>query len=303
MFSAMIFGNRSFRLATEPQAGDSVKLLLRDVCKTFPTRKGTINAIENVSLEVGSGEFLCLVGPSGCGKSTLLSIIAGLEKPDKGQALVNGSPIVGPGRDRILIFQELALFPWLSVIKNVEFGLRMASMPPKEREQRALQFLKMVHLSRFQHAYVHELSGGMKQRVALARALALDPEILLMDEPFAALDAQTRDILHEELQEIWAATRKTIIFVTHNVREAACLGNRVVVLATQPGRIKREFQIELGRPRHIEDPSLIAYAKAILSDLKEEVEKVAKEELDYDWRVASKRHLLRADDRDLGGGI
>ncbi|HVN78032.1 MAG TPA: ABC transporter ATP-binding protein [Terriglobia bacterium] len=299
----MFFNNKLNRIAIKPPEVAPAKLLLKDVSKTFPTRKGTVNAIENVSLDVKAGEFLCLVGPSGCGKSTLLNIIAGLEKPDSGGAFVDGSPIPGPGRDRILIFQELALFPWLSVIKNVEFGLRMANIPASEREERAIHFLKMVHLSRFQHAYIHELSGGMKQRVALARALALDPEILLMDEPFAALDAQTRDILHEELQEIWAATRKTVVFVTHNVREAACLGDRVVVLATQPGRIKREFQIQLGRPRHIEDPSLIAYAKAILSDLKEEVEKVAKEELDHDWRATPKKHVLRADDRDMGGGI
>jgi len=299
----MFFNNKLNRQARKPREGHPAKLLLKNVSKTFPTRKGTVNAIENVSLDVKAGEFLCLVGPSGCGKSTLLNIIAGLEKPDSGGAFVDGSPIPGPGRDRILIFQELALFPWLSVIKNVEFGLRMANIPASEREERAIHFLKMVHLSRFQHAYIHELSGGMKQRVALARALALDPEILLMDEPFAALDAQTRDILHEELQEIWAATRKTVVFVTHNVREAACLGDRVVVLATQPGRIKREFQIQLGRPRHIEDPSLIAYAKAILSDLKEEVEKVAKEELDHDWRATPKKHVLRADDRDMGGGI
>jgi NitT/TauT family transport system ATP-binding protein len=299
----MILGNRLNRQARDSQAASPAKLVLKEVSKTFPVRKGQINAIENISLEVKTGEFVCIVGPSGCGKSTLLNIIAGLEKPDRGQAFVNGSPIQGPGRDRVLIFQELALFPWLSVIKNVEFGLRMANIPPKERQERAFHFLKMVHLSRFHHAYIHELSGGMKQRVALARALAMDPEILLMDEPFAALDAQTRDLLHEELQEIWEATGKTIVFVTHNVREAACLGDRVLVFATRPGRIQRVFQIVLGRPRHIEDPNLIAYAKAILSDIKEEVEKVAKEELDHDWRAASKRHILRADDLDLGSGI
>jgi sulfonate transport system ATP-binding protein len=279
------------------------KLSLRNVSKNFHTKTGKFNAVQDISLEVHEGEFLCIVGPSGCGKSTVLNIIAGLEKPDGGHALVNGKPILGPGTDRVVIFQELALFPWLSVLKNVEFGLRMARVSRKEREERALHFLKMVHLTRFSHSYVHELSGGMKQRVALARALAIDPEILLMDEPFAALDAQTRDILHEELQEIWAATRKTIIFVTHNVREAACLGDRVLVFSTHPGRIKREFEIDYARPRHLEDPNLITFAKNILDELKAEVEKVAQEELDYDWRTGKKKLVLRAGDHDLGSGI
>jgi NitT/TauT family transport system ATP-binding protein len=216
---------------------------------------------------------------------------------------MNGKPIQGPGRDRLVIFQELALFPWLTVLSNVEFGLRMAGVRKREREERAMHFLKMVHLTRFRHSYIHELSGGMKQRVALARALAMDPEILLMDEPFAALDAQTRDILHEELQEIWTATQKTVIFVTHNVREAACLGDRVLVFSTHPGRIKREFEIEYARPRHLEDPNLMVYAKTILAELKAEVEKVAQEELDYDWRTGTKKPLLHPGDHDLGSGI
>jgi len=286
-----------------PAPGLIPKLSLRNVSKNFHTKTGKFNAVQDINLEVHEGEFLCIVGPSGCGKSTVLNIIAGLEKPDGGQALVNGKPILSPGTDRVVIFQELALFPWLSVLKNVEFGLRMAGVGRKEREEKALHFLKMVHLTRFSHSSVHELSGGMKQRVALARALAIDPEILLMDEPFAALDAQTRDILHEELQEIWAATRKTIIFVTHNVREAACLGNRVLVFSTHPGRIKREFEIDYARPRHLEDPNLITFAKNILAELKAEVEKVAQEELDYDWRTGKKKLVLRAGDHDLGSGI
>ena len=179
----------------------------------------------------------------------------------------------------------------------------MAGVGKKEREERAMHFLKMVHLTRFRYSCIHELSGGMKQRVALARALAMNPDILLMDEPFAALDAQTRGILHEELQEIWAATQKTIIFVTHNVREAACLVDRVLVFSTHPGRIKREFQIQYGRPRQLEDPNLIMYAKTILTELKAEVEKVAQEELDYDWRTGQKKPVLLPSDRDLGGGI
>ncbi len=279
------------------------KLSLRGVSKNFHTKTGKFNAVQDINMEVSAGEFLCIVGPSGCGKSTVLNIIAGLEKPDAGAALVNGKPITGPGTDRVVIFQELALFPWLTVLKNVEFGLRMTGVKKSSREERAMHFLKMVHLTRFSNSYIHELSGGMKQRVALARALAIDPEILLMDEPFAALDAQTRDILHEELQEIWAATEKTIIFVTHNVREAACLGDRVLVFSTHPGRIKHEFEIRYARPRHLEDPNLIVYAKTILAELKAEVEKVAQEELDYDWRTGKKRPLLRPGDHDLGSGI
>jgi NitT/TauT family transport system ATP-binding protein len=287
----------------EPPVQRPPKLSLQNVSKNFHTKTGKFNAVQDINLEVESGEFLCVVGPSGCGKSTVLNIIAGLEKPDRGVALVNGRKINGPGTDRVVIFQDLALFPWLTVLNNVEFGLRVAGVRKKEREERAMHFLKMVHLARFRHAYIHELSGGMKQRVALARALTIDPEILLMDEPFAALDAQTRDILHEELQEIWAATRKTIIFVTHNVREAACLGDRVLVFSTHPGRIKREVQIEYARPRYLEDPNLIVYTKAILAALKTEVEKVAQEELDYDWRAGQKKPVLHTGDHDLGSGI
>jgi len=278
------------------------KLSLKHISKNFHTKTGKFNAVEDINLEVKAGEFICIVGPSGCGKTTVLNIIAGLEKPDGGDALVDGTPIKGPGTDRLVIFQDLALFPWLTVSKNVEFGLRLAGVSKKERQERAMHFLKMVHLTRFSNSCIHELSGGMKQRVALARALAINPDILLMDEPFAALDAQTRDILHEELQEIWVATKKTIIFVTHNVREAACLGDRVLVFATHPGRIKQQFQLMCTRPRHIEDPGLMVYAKAILAELKAEVEKVAKEELDYDWRTVTKKPVLRLDDRNLGSG-
>lgn len=305
---SLLTDRRSFSQAVviappNPVAAPESKLTLRNVCKNFHTKTGKFNAVQDINVEVQAGEFLCIVGPSGCGKSTLLNIIAGLEKPDEGQALVNGRPIVGPGTDRVVIFQELALFPWLTVLKNVEFGLRMKGVGKREREEKALHFLKMVHLTRFSRCYVHELSGGMKQRVALARALAIDPEILLMDEPFAALDAQTRDILHEELQEIWAATRKTIVFVTHNVREAACLGDRVLVFSTHPGRIKREIEIRYARPRRLEDPNLVAFSKSIVAELKAEVEKVAQEELDYDWRTGKKKPVLRPRDHDVGSGI
>ncbi len=255
------------------------KLRLQDVSKTFSSSNGQVEAIKDISLEIREEEFLCIVGPSGGGKSTLLNLIAGLEHPDAGALWCNGAPITGPGPDRVVIFQEPALFPWLTVLGNVEFGLRIQGEAKASRRERALEALRLVHLLRFKDAYVHELSGGMKQRVALARALVMDPEILLMDEPFAALDAQTRDIFHAELQTIWSSTRKTIIFVTHNVREAVCLGDRVILLTARPGRIKREFDVELPRPRQIEDSGTISMARLILGELRDEVRKVYKEEL------------------------
>ena len=255
------------------------RLRLRGVSKSFDTKSERIAALEDINLEIRAGEFLCIVGPSGGGKSTLLNLIAGLEQPDSGQVWCDGELVIGPGPERVVIFQEAALFPWLTVLGNVEFGLRMRRVERRARRELALEALTLVHLLRFKDAYVHQLSGGMKQRAALARALVMDPEILLMDEPFAALDAQARDLLHGELQEIWAKTRKTILFVTHNVREAACLGDRVVLLTASPGRIKREFRVELRRPRQIEDPGVMDIARAVLTELREEVQKVVKEEL------------------------
>ncbi len=263
-----------------------MKLELRSVCKTFKSRRGETQALRDIRLAVAPGEFVCLLGPSGCGKSTLLNIIAGLEKPDSGQVLMDGQPVDGPGRDRVVIFQEAALFPWLNVQDNVAFGLKAAGMPREERLDKAMQYLRLVHLGSFRRAFVHELSGGMKQRVALARALALEPQVLLMDEPFAALDAQTRDSLHDELQEIWAETGKTILFVTHNVREALVLGDRVLLMSARPGRIKSEFCCALPRPRHIEDHALVDAARSVLADLKEEVLAAAREEAERE-RLAS----------------
>jgi len=261
----------------------SPKIKLKHIFKSFPIKNGRITALEDITLEIGEGELVCLVGPSGCGKSTLLNIIAGLERPDSGEVLHNGKPISGPNPNRILLFQEHALFPWLSVIKNVEFGLEVAptKMRKAQRRELALKYLRMVHLSRFKDSYIHELSGGMKQRVALARALVLNPEVLLLDEPFGALDAQTRDLLLNELQEIWMATKKTIFFVTHNVREAICLGDRVIVLSARPGKVKENFSIELPRPREINSVELLRYVGPIMEVLKEEIEKVVREEVDY----------------------
>ncbi|HHW15729.1 MAG TPA: ABC transporter ATP-binding protein [Firmicutes bacterium] len=256
-----------------------IKLSLHNVAKSFSGRNGRVTALEGLNLDVRKGEFLCVVGPSGCGKSTLLNLIAGLEKPGEGELLMDGEPVTGPGPDRVVLFQEPALFPWLNVVHNVEFGLKQKGVPPKARREVALHYLEMVHLSRFAGAYVHELSGGMKQRVALARALAADPEVLLMDEPFAALDAQTRDLLHAELQEIWTATRKTVVFITHNVTEAVCLGDRVVILTYRPGRVKAELPVPWPRPRHLEDPELVAAAAEITAGLRGEVLKAVNEEL------------------------
>jgi NitT/TauT family transport system ATP-binding protein len=218
---------------------------------------------------VGEGEFVCLVGASGCGKSTLLNIIAGLEQPDEGLVMTDGKPVTGPGRDRLVMFQESALFPWLDVLGNVLFALRLKpNLTPKDRIEVAQYYLELVGLTRFQHANIHELSGGMKQRVALARALAPNPRVLLMDEPFAALDALTREQLYGDIQRIWKARNKTIIFVTHNVREAACLGDRVVLFSPHPGRVQEQFRIELPRPRDINSVDLAGYASQITRSLK-----------------------------------
>lgn len=236
-------------------------------------------ALDSIDLKVRSGELVCIVGPSGCGKSTLLHLIAGLQRPTSGTVFVDNHPVYGPGTDRILIFQDLGLFPWLTVAQNVKFGMKMKGLPRSERQERAHHYLRLVHLSQFQDSYIHELSGGMRQRVALARALAIEPDILLMDEPFAALDAQTRDLLHDELERIWAETGRTIIFVTHNVREAARLADRVVLLTFRPGRIKREFTVNLPRPRHVEDAVVARTAREILEDLRDEINKSV--ELEY----------------------
>src|SRR5271157_2564249 len=260
------------------------KVALEGISLSYKTTSGDrLLALDNISLEVKPGEFLCIVGPSGCGKSTLLHLIAGLQPQTSGKVLVDGTPVSGPGTDRILIFQELGLFPWLTVGGNVEFGMKMKNIPKAEREEKVHHYLRLVQLSKFRDSYIHQLSGGMRQRVALARALATEPDVLLMDEPFAALDAQTRDLLHDELERIWAETGRTIIFVTHNVREAARLGDRVVVFTFRPGRVKREFRLDLPRPRHVEDASVAQCAKGILDDLREEINK----SLEQEYRVSS----------------
>ena len=255
-------------IQSEPPPG-GIPLRIAGIHKTFVSRGRTVEALHPVDLDVHAGEFICLLGPSGCGKSTLLSIIAGLDSASGGTVWANGHEVRGPGTDRVLLFQEAALFPWLDVQHNVEFGLRQAGIGAKERAEIAQRFINLVHLTGFERSYTHQLSGGMRQRVALARALALDPAVLLMDEPFGALDALTRDRLQIELETIWAATRKTILFVTHNVREAIALGDRVLVFAPRPGRIIREFRINLPRPRRLEDHALVDQAATILKVLHE----------------------------------
>jgi len=253
----------------ERAAPAQAKVVVENVSKIFVTKRGSAEALANISLQVNDGQFVCLVGRSGCGKSTLLNIIAGLEKPDCGRVLADGKPVTEPGADRMMMFQESALFPWLNVIENVLFGLKLKpNLTRSERFEIAEFYLRLVGLEKFMHANIHELSGGMKQRVALARALAPNPRVLLMDEPFAALDALTREQLYTDIQQIWEQRKKTIIFVTHNVREAACLGDRVLVFSRHPGRIIEEFVIGLRRPRDINSVDLANYTSVIIRALK-----------------------------------
>ena len=279
-----------------------MQVVLKRVHKSFQQKGQRVQALHDVNFTIEESEFICVIGPSGCGKSTLISLIAGLEFPDTGEVFVDSKIVESPSRDRLVVFQEAALFPWLTVLENVEFGLKIAGVPEKEKREKALEAVKMVHLSRFVNAHPHELSGGMKQRAAIARALVMDPKILLMDEPFAALDAQTRQMLMEELQDIWQKTHKTIFFVTHNVREATFLSDRVFEITARPGTIKKEYPIHIPRPRREQDPHLLSVQTKIMSSLKDEIEKVAKQELDTDYHV-SKTGLLTPVDRNIGSNI
>lgn len=244
---------------------------LRGVSRHFATTTGgRLTAVGPVDLEVRSGEFVCVVGPSGCGKTTLLHLVAGLDRPDTGEVTIDGRVVDGPAPDRLVIFQDGGLFPWLDVRGNIEFGLRRFRLTEAERRRRSDALIEKVRLTGFASARVHQLSGGMRQRVALARGLAVEPGLLLMDEPFAALDAQTRDLLGFELQQIWRETRQTILFITHNLREAACLGDRILVMSHRPGRITRDIPIDLPRPRRIEDEGLIERIRPIMADLRAE---------------------------------
>ena len=225
------------------------KLELRNVTKTFSTEEGEMMALEDVNIEVKPNEFLCIIGPSGCGKTTLLRMIAGLDYPSSGEIILDGKEVKGPSPDRGMVFQEFSLFQWRTVIKNVTFGLEIMEVDKQEQYKIAERYIELVGLTGFENRYPHELSGGMKQRVAIARALATDPAILLMDEPFGSVDAQTRNILQEELLEIWKRTKKTVLFVTHSVDEAVYLADRVAVMSARPSRIIECMDIGISRPR------------------------------------------------------
>jgi NitT/TauT family transport system ATP-binding protein len=259
------------------------KLRLENVTKRFPIRgqKSSFTAVEDISIDLAAGEFLVLVGPSGCGKSTLLDLLGGLSTPSSGRILLDGNPITGPGLDRGIVFQQYALLPWRTARKNIEFGLEAKGLPTAVRRERAEHYLELVGLQSFADRFPHELSGGMKQRVAIARSLAFDPEVLLMDEPFAALDAQTRESLQDELLRIWKATGKTILFITHGIDEAIYLGQRVAVLTSRPGRIKKIVDVEIDRSAEDirSDAGFRAQRHHIWSLLHDEVERARSQEL------------------------
>ncbi|MFC3447874.1 ABC transporter ATP-binding protein [Amycolatopsis speibonae] len=252
----------------------TAKISLRSVTKTF----GALTALDDVSLDIEEGTFLSLVGPSGSGKSTLLDLLGGLAKPTSGEVLIDGKPVTGPGLDRGVVFQQYALFPWRTARANVEFGLEGGTLNKRQRAERAREFLDLVGLSGFEDHLPHELSGGMKQRVAIARSLAYDPDVLLMDEPYAALDSQTRELLQEELRRIWKRTGKTIVFITHSIEEAVYLGQKVAVLTSRPGRLKDVVDIDLG-DRANDDlrsaPAFVAHRHRLWELLHDEIRRAA----------------------------
>jgi len=279
------------------------QVVLRHINKDFKNgKKQILHVLDDINLTIDKGEFLSILGPSGCGKSTVLNLIAGLETASSGELLIEGKTIKGPGQDRIVVFQESGLFPWLSVLDNVMYGLLLKKMSKEEAKAKAIEVLQMVHLGKFINSFPHELSGGMKQRVAIARALVMDPDILLMDEPFAALDEQTRMVLHKELESIYLETGKTIIFITHNIREAVMLSDRIVLMGTRPGIIKKEFKVQAARPRVASDSVLVNLENNILNELEKEMEKVLKEEMGSDYSL--KKNYLHIDpNRNLGSDI
>lgn len=255
-------------------------LEIRHISRTFEgSRKETL---KDISLTIEKGEFVCIVGPSGCGKSTLLNIVAGLDQPTEGELFLDGKKITAPGADRVVMFQEHALYPWLNVMENVKFGMKMMGIPKEEQNRRAEHYLKMVQLWDFRNYRIHEISGGMRQRTALARALCLDGAMLLMDEPFSALDKQTINKLRDDLEKIWEETGKTVLFVTHSVEEAVFLADRIVVLSDNPGCIKDVFKVDLPRPRRNDAEEFIKVRHNILTCVEREVEKFAKEEYDHE---------------------
>ncbi|SDF62918.1 ABC transporter ATP-binding protein [Sporolituus thermophilus] len=260
----------------------SAKLLIDDVSKVFSDGKNEVTALANTSFAVRPNEFITILGPSGCGKSTILKIIAGLEEPSSGRVLLDGREIKGPGADRGMVFQSYTLFPWLTVRQNIEFGLEVAGRPKAERRDIAYHYLEKIGLKGFENAYPQNLSGGMKQRVAIARALANDPEVLLMDEPFGALDAQTRTVMQELLVDVWEESHKTILFVTHDVDEAVFLGDTIYVMTARPGKIKERIEVPLPRPRKFDvklSPVFLEIKRQVLELIREESWKTANSNL------------------------
>lgn len=283
--------------------GEGMYLSLEGIEKNFTNKQNKrLLVLDNIDLEVEKGEFVSIVGPSGCGKSTLLYLIAGLDKPDKGNIEVQGKKIDKPSPERVVVFQEAGLFPWLTVLENVTYGLLLKKMSKREAEERARKVLKMVHLSRYVDSYPHQLSGGMKQRVSIARALVMEPEVLLMDEPFSALDEQTRMVLHRELLEIWRETKVTIIFVTHNIREAVQLSEKIVVMATRPGRIKELINVPVTKDGIMPDSVTLHTEQRVLNILQNEIEKVLKEEMGDDYRFSANQ-FHRDHSGDMGSHI
>ena len=248
-------------------------LVVDHVSKVFYSRHGPHVALDDISLNIQPGEFVCFIGPSGCGKSTLLSLIAGLDKTDQGSIQLDGNIVEKPGADRVIVFQEHALFPWMSVEENVGYGLRCRGVPKKQIKDEVYKYLSMVRLEKFVHHSIHQLSGGMKQRIAIIRAVILSPRVLLLDEPFNALDTQTRDLLIEELRLLWLQNKNTIIFVTHNITEAVYLSDKIVLFSFCPGKIAKTFDVNLPVPRSIENPVFVSLVQDILCQLREEVEK------------------------------
>ncbi|MGC8839970.1 MAG: ABC transporter ATP-binding protein [Candidatus Sumerlaeaceae bacterium] len=273
-----------------------MRLELKDISRTYVSHRrngfNQVAALGPLSLTIDSREFFAILGPSGCGKSTLLNVIAGFEKSDTGEVRLDGQLVRQPGPDRAVVFQEPGLMPWLTVRENIEYGLKLQGLSPAERRDRAMHYLKMVHLSKYADARPHELSGGMKQRVSIARALALEPRILLMDEPFSALDAQTRDLLHDELQRIWIETHVTVIFVTHNINEAVYLADKILIMTAPPGQVKRVLRVPFARPRQKTSSDLSVFAAMLHKEIKEEVDKVAAREFDPDWTPAVRGEAL-----------
>ena len=270
---------------TEPTVSGTAKIVFRNVSKTFVPKRGgeAVLAVDDVSLQIQDKAFVCLVGPSGCGKSTLLNLLAGFELPDTGEVLLQGTPVRAPGPDRGMVFQENALFPWLTVVGNVCYGPQRRGIPRSEYVPAAEAILRQVGLRRFTDSYPNELSGGMRQRVAIARALVNRPEVLLLDEPFGALDAQTRALMQEMLLDVWEREHRTVVFVTHDVEEAVFMGDRVVVMSRRPGRVLADIAVTLPRPRGYEvltTPEFASIKREVLHLVREEALALARSETD-----------------------